>query len=304
MIAFLLYLCLCIMPHCALAASTEDAREMIDPEQPCTLTVVYQYDGAAFAEIPVKLYRIAHVSADFQYTPTTPFLSAGLVLNGIRSTSEWNVIRTTLEAHIVSNDIPEDAAAVTNEHGQVRFESLTPGLYLAVPANQGQFIFDPALIALPGLGSDGLWVYDITVASKGTPLPPADTEVSYKILKLWKGDTQSRRPKEIEVEIFRNGESYQTVTLSESNHWTYTWTAKDDGAKWTVAERNVPSGYTATLEQREAFFVLTNTCTTPPPEHEKPKTGDTANLLLYTILMCASGISLVLLGVYMRKNRL
>ena len=304
MIGLLMYICLCLIPCRALAASTEDAREMIDPDRLCNLTISYRYEDTAFSEIPVMLYKIADVSSDFQYSLASPFQATGLVLNGIRSNAEWNVIRSTLESHIISKAIPADGAALTDDAGLVRFESLNPGLYLAVPGIGGQCRFDSALIALPGLGSDGLWQYDLTVASKGAPLPPPDAEISYKLLKLWKGDTQSKRPVEIEVEIFRNGERYKVVTLSKDNNWSYSWTAEDDGAQWTVAERNVPSGYTATLEQREAAFILTNTLNTPPPEKDNPKTGDTSNLLLYVMLMYASGISLILLAIAMRKKRL
>jgi hypothetical protein len=86
------------MPCRVHAASTADAKEMISPERSCTLTVSYHYEGTTFAGLPVKLYNIADVSADFQYSLTAPFQSSGLVLNGVRSASEWNVIRSTLEA--------------------------------------------------------------------------------------------------------------------------------------------------------------------------------------------------------------
>ena len=168
--------------------------------------------------------------------------------------------------------------------------------------------FESALISLPGLGADGLWQYDIAVTAKGVPLPPVDTdsEISYKILKLWKGDsTGSTRPQKIEVEIFRNGESDRIVTLSEENHWSYSWTAPDDGSVWTVAERSVPAGYAATLDKRDTTFVLTNTLVpdTPPSGDNTPPTGDTSNILLYMMLMFGSGISLVLLGITGKKKR-
>ena len=310
-IGLLIYVCLCLIPCNVQAASTADAKEMIQPDRPCTLTVSYVYKETAFSDLSVKLYKIADVSADFQYTPTTLFQSTGLILNGVQSTGEWNVIRSTLEAHIIANAIAADDTAATDQTGRISFESLTPGLYLAISgtgiADGVQCTFDSLLVPLPGLGTDGLWQYQISITAKGVPLPPADTgeEISLKILKLWKGDgNTSKRPKEIEVEIFRNGEHYQTVILSENNHWSYSWTAKDDGAEWMVAERNVPSGYTVTLEKRDTSFVLTNTLVpnTPPPENEGPKTGDTSNIMLYMLLMYTSGILLVILGITGKKK--
>jgi hypothetical protein len=100
------------------------------------------------------------------------------------------------------------------------------------------------------------------------------------------------------------------VILPEENHWAYAWTAPDDGADWMVVERDVPAGYTVTVEERAASFVLTNTLISenPPEEDEtepetSPKTGDTSNIMLYTMLMYGSGIILILLGISGKRKR-
>ena len=129
-----------------------------------------------------------------------------------------------------------------------------------------------------------------------------DEEIEFKVLKLWKGDKgRSDRPQSIEVEIFRDGVSYQTVILSEENHWTFSWFAKDDGATWKVVERNVPTGYTMMVEERETSFVLTNT--RPPDKPDIPQTGDTTNIMLYFVLMNVSGIMLIILGIAGKRKR-
>ena len=306
--AFLLCLCLSWLPRGAWAASTADAREPISPDKGCSLTIAYRYDGTNFSNHPVKLYKIADVSADLQYCLTAPFANSKLLLNGVQSVGEWNVIRATLEAHILAYDIAADLTAVTDEEGQVCFRDLKPGLYLAVTEKVSRdgwvYSFDSALIALPGLDADGLWQYNVAVVSKSaaTALPETDAEMEFKVLKLWKGDQgRSDRPESVEVEIFRNGASYQTVVLSEENHWAYCWKAKDDGADWTVVERNIPSGYTLTIEKREASFVLTNTRPTDPPD--LPKTGDTANVMLWVVLMILSGSMLMVFGITGKRKR-
>jgi hypothetical protein len=170
--------------------------------------------------------------------------------------------------------------------------------------NDWIYAFDSALVALPGLGADGLWQYEVAVTSKSKAIPPAETdeEIEFKVLKLWKGDNgRSDRPQSIEVEIFRDGVSYQTVILSEENHWTYSWNAADDGAIWKVVERNIPTGYTMTVEERETSFVLTNT--RPPDKPDIPQTGDTTNIMLYFVLMNVSGIMLIILGIAGKRKR-
>lgn len=308
----LILLCFCFhfLAYPVLAASTSDAVEAILPEQECSLTVSYCYGETAFSGIEVKLYRIAEVSADFKYTLTQSFVASDLCLDGIQTAGEWNVIRSTLETYILAYDISPECTAVTNADGLVDFEALKTGMYLAAVSTQElQYRFDSALIALPGLGADGRWEYQVSVNAKGEALPPVDSdeETELKVVKLWRGDeNQNVRPESIEVEIFCNGVSRETVLLSEENHWAYTWSAKDDGSSWTVIERNVPQGYTMTVEERQGTFVLTNTWTPTVPDDpiKPPQTGDTMNILAYVLLMTFSGSMLIILGVTGKKARL
>lgn len=328
--ALLFCLCLFMIPCEAYAISTSDAKEPISTDELCGLNLSYTCNGAVVSNVPVKLFRVADISASAQYSLTTSFAASGLKLNGIRSSNEWDVIRSTLESYILANNIAVDFSSSTDQNGRAQFESLKPGLYLLsavhVVQNGWSYSFDSALISLPGLSEDGLWQYRITVAPKSAAAPPSkpddpdapDEEIQYKILKLWKDENgQAERPKSIDVEIFRNGESYEIVSLSEAAHWSYTWTAKDDGADWMVVERNIPSGYSVTVEERTTTFILTNTLIpdapppdNPPPDNpppdtppDSPETGDSPHLLLYTVLMYVSGGALVLLGITGKKKR-
>lgn len=312
MIIFFLCFCLHLVPCQAMAASTSDAVEPIIPENECSLTVSYCYGKIAFPDVQVNLYRIAEVSADFQYSLTQTFAPSGLTLNGIRTTGEWNVVRATLEAHILAHNIAPEFTSVTDKNGQASFEMLRTGMYLATVNQVEQdgvyYLFDSALIALPALGADGRWQYQASVNAKGEMLPPVgpDEKAEFKVLKLWRGDEgRTDRPKSVEVEIFYNGNSYKTVTLSEENHWAYSWSATDNGARWTVVERNVPQGYTATVEERQSTFVLTNTRIPADPDVpvKPPQTGDTSNIMLYVLLMIGSGCMLIILGVTGKKSR-
>ena len=305
----LLCLCFWLTPCYAMATSTTDASEPINVNAECTLTLSCTCDGTAFEDVSLKVYKVADVSSDFQYKLTSSFEKSALILNGVRTNGEWDVIRSTLEAHIVAENIAADAIAKTDSQGIVCFEDLKPGLYLAVVGTVTQeditCFFDSALVALPGLNTEGVWEYQVTVASKSELIPPIDDEIELKVLKLWKGDGgSSARPTMIEIEIFRNGTSYQTATLSENNHWTYTWSAKDDGSDWKVVERNIPTGYTMTIEERETSFVLTNTLNRDVPDNpDSPQTGDTSNIMLWVILMIVSGSMLIILGIMGKRNR-
>lgn len=310
--ALLLLVCLYLMPYTALAASTADAKEPILLEKECTLTLSYRCDGVPASAQPVQLSLIAEVSADGQYTLVPSFAATGLVLNGIQTNGEWNVIRTTLEAQILANNIASAQTAVTDKTGAVCFDGMKPGLYLvsAVYVSQDDLrcLFDSALIAVPGMNADGLWQYDISVTPKPEELPPVvpDEDMEFRVLKLWKGDERNPdRPQSVEIEIFCDGIPYDTAVLSETNHWSYSWTAKDNGANWKVVERNIPDGYMMTLEERETTFVLTNVWVPENPEtppSDSPQTGDTSNILLYAVIMFVSGTMLIVLGMTGKRN--
>lgn len=301
-----LLLCLFLVPCTGQAVTTSDAAEPISTRQECTLTLIYGSGDTRLEDLEVSLYQIASVSADAIYTPGASFDTAGLVLNGVRSVGEWDMIRSTLDAYILANALKADETAATDQDGQILFPDLEPGLYL-ITSGYGeqdgwQYFFDSALVALPGLDEHGLWQYAVTVTPKPGILPPVtpDETVEWKVLKLWKGGTS--RPNSVKVEIFRDGKSQKTVTLSESNHWSYSWTAPKYGADWSVVERNIPKGYTMTLEQRGTSFVLTNQYQ-DSTYIDGPKTGDTSHILFYTGLMYTSGILLVLLGLAGKRKQ-
>ena len=306
LIAFLLYFCLCLLPAPVQAASTTDALEPIRPAQKCDFTITYSVDGKGCAGIPVKAYRIAEVSADFQYTLTSAFAPTGIVINGIQTTGEWDTVRSTLESFILAERITPSLTGTTDSSGQVHFASVSSGIYLVAEATNGtDCVFASTLVALPNLGDDGLWQYQVAVSPKPELLPPIepDETIQLKVVKLWKGDSNHSRPESVTVEIFRDGISQETVLLFEENNWTYIWAAKKDNASWTVVERDAPAGYRVSLSKKDTTFTLTNTWDTEDPDDLPPKTGDTSHLMLYLVLMFVSGSLLIILGIAEKRKR-
>ena len=304
-VAILLIFNILLVPCFAQASSTTDATSEIDITKNCTLTLNYTYDGIAFENVDVKLFKVADVSTDFQYTLTEDFASSNLTLNGIKSLSEWNVISSTLEAYIFGDGIEPTITAKTDSNGKSHFEGLSVGLYLAmvdtVKLGDTSYSFETSIISLPDLDDNGVWQYDVFANCKAGILPPVYEETEYKLLKLWKGDNEKNRPKNIEVEIFKDGNVYNKVILSKDNNWSFSWKAPDDGSKWTVMERNIPEKYAMTVEEKGSSFVITNTYTEENPK-DFPKTGDTSNVLFYVILMNVSGLLLIILGIVEKRR--
>ena len=210
----------------------------------------------------------------------------------------------TLNSYILADGIAADQTAKTDARGNVVFDNLTAGIYLVSSVRTEQdgkyYVFESFLAAVPGVDSEGQWVYSVSARPKMSVHTPAKGEVTYKAVKAWRDGGQDR-PVSVSVEVRRDGQLQQSVTLSAENNWMYTWKAVDDGSVWTVNEVNVPEGYTVGIQRSGDTFSITNTKPeTPAGNH--PQTGDTTNMTLYVLLMAASGLALLVVGIVLRKK--
>ena len=109
-------------------------------------------------------------------------------------------------------------------------------------------------------------------------------------------ETADKRQEErvYEIEIIKDNEKYNTVTLTAENNWSYHWTANDNKAVWQVIEKDTNKNYTVTYESFKNTFVITNTYV---GEHKDPPVT-----WPYTIAMCVSGTLLIILCIATRKK--
>lgn len=288
--------------HVAAGRSTADAKEAIDPTRTCSLKLTYRLDGKALEGMEIALYRVANVSADFQYRLTGAFSDYSVEVNGVQSQSEWKEITDTLEAYILADKPAPNDTKTTDSSGIVQYAGLAVGLYLVRWTGNETvdqvYGFAPFLVSVPGLGEDGKWIYDVDALPKPGLMPEPETD-KLTLVKLWRDGSQSnKRPKSVAVDIFRNGQLYKTVELTAAGNWTYTW--ETDGTyTWTAVERNVPDGYTVTVQSKDGNTIqITNTLPDNPPP---PYTGDSTNTYVRMMLTALSGIILIVLGVHRRK---
>ena len=108
---------------------------------------------------------------------------------------------------------------------------------------------------------------------------------SIKVTKIWddNNDKDGLRSNSVTIKLFKNFEQYQTVELSETNNWNYTFTGltkKENGKEvtYTVDEETQIEGYitnikettvTTGVQTAEHEYTITNT-------HETPKDFDLA----------------------------
>lgn len=153
---------------------------------------------------------------------------------------------------------------------------------------------DPETPNIPGTPTPG------TPTTPGTPNMPTKVDIGVK--KVWNNDRGNFilnvRPVFIEAILYRNGEIFDKVILSDSNNWQYEWKDMDTAYEWDIKEADVPVGYEDTYVQDGFHFTIQNGYIVYPPG-KIPQTGVEWTLSLL------SGFGLILLSIgLMIDNRL
>ncbi len=287
----------------ALAVSTADAKEKPELKNDCSLTLHYAHGENEFAGLDVLLYHVADLTNDVQYALSGSFALCPVSVSGVTSQNEWNEIAVTLNSFIVSEKIAPIKRTLTDENGNAVFEGLAAGLYLVneVRAEQEDavHIFGSFLISVPGIDENGKWVYDVTAKPKSVTVEPSGDEITYRVVKVWKG-SGDKRPESVTAGIYKNGVLVRNVVLDASAGWMYSWKAVDDGSVWSVAEAEIPEGYTVRIQKNGTTFDIINACS---GGDDTPTTGDTDSVYPYLMIMVASGMLLIFIGAVRRKKR-
>lgn len=75
--------------------------------------------------------------------------------------------------------------------------------------------------------------------------------------KVWDDNGYPNRPNSVKVDLLRDGEAYESITLNADNQWTYTWDQLDDRYDWTVKEQDV-KGYEVKYTTKDNTVFITN----------------------------------------------
>jgi uncharacterized surface anchored protein len=256
------------------------AADRFDRSTETSLTVMDQYDGTPIAGVEFRLYQVADITEDLEFAETAEFQNTGVSVT--KNDSSWADQATTLEAYVVEriakgDPITPAASGVTDSAGKLSFSGLQPGLYLLVSDQKTQanaiYKTSAVLLTLPYQETDGSWNTDPTVYAKNGIRELRDALVDISAVKVWKdsGHTE-QRPQSVTVTLYQDDAPMETVTLSESNSWRYTWKDLDALSDYHLVEQNVPAGYSVTTVQNDTTFVVTNTYTETPSPSPSPST--------------------------------
>ena len=308
-----------------LLTSVAQAAGSIDLTRKPTLTLTYRDGKTALSGAQFSIYRVADADETGELTVRSEFDEFDLDIRG-KNDRRWREMAQTLESYVLRRELTPADSGKTDKTGMLTFptqgKTLAAGLYLVIGERHTQggndYDAEPFFALLPTQDlENNEWVYDVSANVKfgKTPVPDDGDTVTRKVLKVWDDDgAEDSRPREITVELLRNGKVYDTVKLSEKNNWRYTWLDLDADARWSVTEKTV-SGYTVSITREGITFVVTNTkkpdrTDTPdtpvkpsnPSSPAKPTLPQTGAVWWHVEALALSGLVFLILGALDRKT--
>lgn len=242
-------------------------------EKEGSLSIHYDVGKGKFS-----LYRVADFDETGEFDITEPFAPYNVEVEGL-DTAGWRALASTLAGYVDRDSIEPMAMLETGEDGNVHYGGLQTGLYLVIgapsQAEEAVYLTEPFLVTIPGRDATGAFDYEIEVQPK---VEQQQGPVDRSVVKVWKDEgDETIRPKEVKIQLLRDGILYDTVILDEENSWEYTWKELPGGYVWRAVEQTVDDAYTVTSVLEGETFVVTNTyregCPPKEPEKVLPQTG-------------------------------
>lgn len=235
-----------------------------------SITVRFEYNKKSVVGAEFSIYRVAELDGgQFSFVP--PFDGYSLAAPGATDTDAWKILATTLTGYTERDGIEPLATGAVPSAGELRFNGLEDGLYLIIgkPVDLGdvELFPQPVIVSLPYYDKPDVPEYDMVVEIKFESRDKNVAEVERSVRKVWAGGDGESRPQSVTVQLLRDGEVYDERTLDESGGWSYKWTGLDASSEWEITEKDVPAGYTVTIEPDGVTFVVTNTA---PPASSVP----------------------------------
>ena len=130
----------------------------------------------------------------------------------------------------------------------------------------------------------------------------ANNSSRYGVQKVWDDNNNAagKRPSSIMASLYCDGIYASDIELCEANNWTcgLILMSINDGKEvvWTIEEKNVPAGYTASYNQET--HTVTNTYI-GSLDADSTRTGDDSNIALFGViaviaLIALAGITLLI----------
>lgn len=180
---------------------------------------------------------------------------------------------------------------ITDNNGKVLFDNLNLGVYYIKQINKIKNFsqMDPILIMLPKEINNS-FEYNIDASPKVEILDLTDI----KIKKIWNTDKKDKILNHVTIELYKDKEKIETVTLNEENNWEIVIEGLPKSDSYSVKEINLPKGYTVTYNLNEYTFTVTNT----------PSLVDTGQITYVYNIILFIGIMLIIVGIILKRREI
>lgn len=224
-----------------------------------TTSLVCISGNKPIAGIHWKIYRIGEVR-DNEYVLTGDYEDYPVNLTDL-SSENINGTAKALESFVLGDGLPHLAECDTDRDGTASFPALDTGLYLAVAKSvkieHNLYKASPLLFEVKAGDTGESEIFpkmysNSTLAGVGT---------YYTVKKVWvdNEDGAKMRPVNVTVDLYKDEELADTVTLSLDNEWEYRWENLDPEAEWRVVEREIPVKYEVIIDYNSTQYLIKNT---------------------------------------------
>ena len=205
-----------------------------------------------------SLYRVGtRDGSDVDLIPELDGYSMDL---GDLSAESVDTAAKTIGSYIIAAGVSPLSTGYTNTQGELEFGNLSNGLYLAKGKvlNIDNKWYFPSTLLIEINDADFSMSYD--AYPKFYYETETGQEKTYTVKKVWIDDEpgKKKRPISITVDLFKDSEYYDSVTLDETNDWEYTWGSLEAGAEWTVAEHEIPVPYRVLIDSNRTQYLVRN----------------------------------------------
>lgn len=275
------------------------------------LHIIYEDNEYPLSEVQFSLYYLGRYENGI-LDPDDAFDSYQCDYS-IDSAEERKSLALTLEAYAMRDNIKPLYESKTNENGFTDFEGalLAGGVYLLT--GEKHFQYDKYYEAQPVIILLSLGETNTVVMN---PKYESDDKTdggvtSVRVIKAWQNDSENNRPSEIEVQLLKDGEIYDTVKLNAEKSWEHTWTNLDKMSHWRVAEKDVDDNYNVRISLTDTTFLITNIKesdeeeSTKPDSEKYPEIPETGMLMWPVPYLALAGLLIFIIGfVYYRKSEM
>lgn len=224
-----------------------------------SLKLICEHENVGLAGITWKIYKVGEKNGS-GYTLTEDFADYPVDLSKImENTDAMTEAASTLSNFVVFDDLPPSTGGRTNDSGVLTVKSIETGLYLAVGTKLkiGTISYFPTPFLIE-VGDNGGMDIEAHPKFMVKNTLPGETE-RFMLRKVWaNASSEEDIPPYLTVEIYENGELFDTVELTAADKWTYSWDGSAE-SEWRVKEVTVPAGCFVMYRNNEVQFVIMNT---------------------------------------------